>query len=134
MTADRELPRTFFRGVYLTSALALAALAALTGVAWGGRVAAGIALGGAISIAVLLSWQWLAGWVIVAPRSKLKRRLILAWPLKYAAIGAALWLVLRRDLVNVFALVAGLSVTQGVMFGRALLAARAQLRPSKDSD
>jgi hypothetical protein len=122
--AERQLGPGFFRGVYLAAGAALAALTALCGFAWGGRAAAGMAAGGAISIGVLLSWQWLAGWIMASPGSGIKRRLIFAWPLKYGVIGAALWALLRYDVVNVFALIAGLGLIQAVIFWRALVAAR----------
>jgi hypothetical protein len=114
----------FFRGVYVTAALALGALAAGSWWAWGGRAAAGVVAGGAISISVLASWHWLAAWMLAAPAGRNWRRLLLAWPLKYGVVGAALWALLRYDLVNVFALIAGLGLVQAVIFGRALAAAR----------
>jgi hypothetical protein len=120
---EREL-RGFFRAIYVVAAVALAVLTALCGALWGWRAASGMAAGGAISIAVLLSWQWLAAWILAAPGGRAKRRLIVAWPLKYAAMGAVLYGLLRWNLVNVFALIAGLGLTQIVIFGWALLRAR----------
>ena len=122
--AERRLGPDFFRGVYVAAGAALAALVALCWLAWGVRAAAGMAAGGAISIGVLLSWQWLAGWIMATPGSSVKRRLIFAWPLKYGVIGAALWALLRYDVVDVFALIAGLGLMQAIIFWRALVAAR----------
>ncbi|HUT73330.1 MAG TPA: hypothetical protein VM221_00670 [Armatimonadota bacterium] len=118
----------FFRGVYVTAALALGALVAGSWWAWGGRAAAGMAAGGAISIGVLVSWQWVVAWM---PGGSAKRRLLLAWPLKYGVVGAALWALLRYDLVNVIALIAGLGLVQAVIFGRALAAARTLADPPR---
>jgi len=133
--ADSVLGKGFFRRVYLTAAVALAALVGLCWGLWGARAAAGMAAGGAISIGVLLSWQWLAAWIVAAPGGKVKRRLILAWPAKYGIIGAALWALLRWDVVNVFALVAGLGLIQAVVFGRALVGARSLFAsPLEDGD
>jgi hypothetical protein len=123
----------FFRGVYAIAVGLLAASVALCWPLWGWRVAAGIAAGGLISIGVLLSWQWLGAWIIAAPRGHARRRLILAWPLKYAAIGAVLYVLLRWNAVNVFALAVGLGLVQAVMLGRALVGAKA-LVSARDSN
>jgi len=130
--ANPDLP-AFFRGVYVIAAGLVAALVALCWPLWGWRAAAGIAAGGLISMGALLSWQWLGAWIIAAPRSHAKRRLVFAWPLKYAAIGAALYVLLRWNLVNVFALVVGLGLVQAVMLGRALAGAKTLLgAPDRD--
>jgi len=126
---DKALPRGFFRGIYVTAAVVLAAATGLCGALWGARAAAGVAAGGLISIGVLLSWQWLAAWIIAAPGSRAKRRLIIAWPLKYAVMGGILYALLRWNLVNVFALIIGLGLIQAVIFGRALIEARPLLAP-----
>ena len=130
---DRDLGPQFLRGVHVAAAAALVALTALCWVAWGRRAAAGMAAGGVISIGVLLSWQWLAAWILAAPGSNIKRRLVLAWPLKYAVIGAALWALLRSELVNVFALIAGLGLIQAIIFGRALITVRLLLASPPDA-
>jgi len=117
---DKALPRGFFRGIYTIAAVALAASVALCGALWGARAAAGMAAGGLISMGVLLSWQWLAAWILAAPGSRAKRRLIVAWPLKYAVMGAILYLLLRFELVNVFTLIAGLGLIQAVITWRAV--------------
>jgi hypothetical protein len=122
--SENHLDLRFFRPVYVIAGAALAALTGLCWVAWGPRAAAGMAAGGAISIGVVLSWQWLAAWIIGAPMGKARRRLVVAWPLKYAAIGVILYALLRWDLVNVFALIAGLGLVQAVLFARALLSSR----------
>ena len=120
MPLDGDLGRGFFRRLHLTAAAILAGLVALCGALWGARAAAGMAAGGLMSMGVLLSWQWLAAWILAAPGSRAKRRLIVAWPLKYAVMGAILYLLLRFELVNVFTLIAGLGLIQAVIFGRAL--------------
>jgi hypothetical protein len=127
--SDKALPTGFFRGIYTISAAVLAAAVALCWALWGGRAAAGMAAGGLISIGVLLSWQWLAVWIVAAPGSRAKRRLIIAWPLKYGVMGAILYTLLRWNLVNVFALIAGLALIQAVIFGRALIEAGPLLAP-----
>ncbi|UCH35180.1 MAG: ATP synthase subunit I [Armatimonadota bacterium] len=133
--ADTELGPGLFRGIYVTAGITLATLAAVCWAVWGRRAAAGMAAGGLVSIGVLVSWQWLAAWVVADAGSKVKRRLVLAWPLKYAVIGGILYVLLRWDVVNVFALIAGLGLIQAVIFGRVLLGARPLLTPSpKDGD
>jgi hypothetical protein len=139
--AEHSADVRFFRPVYAIAAVALAALTVLCWVAWGSRAAAGMAAGGAVSIAVLLSWQWLAMWIIGAPMGTARRRLIIAWPLKYAAIGVILYALLRWNLVNVFALIAGLGLVQAVLLARALLSARqlfevapTEVRVSREND
>ena len=133
-TDGAELTPGFLRGIYVAAGAALGALTAVCWLAWGARAAAGMAAGGAISIAVLLSWQWLAAWVLAAPGGGFKRRLILVWPAKYAVIGAALWALLRYNLVNVFALIAGLGLIQAVVFGWALAGAWPLLAARKGRD
>jgi len=122
--AKHSIDLRFFRWVYIIAGVALAALSGVCWVAWGARAAAGMAAGGAISIAVLLSWQWLAMWIIGAPMGRAKRRLVIVWPLKYVAIGIILYALLRWNLVNVFALIAGLGLIQAVLFARALFSSR----------
>jgi len=122
--AKHSIDLRFFRPVYAIAAGALAALTGVCWVAWGARAAAGMAAGGAISIAVLLSWQWLATWIIGAPMGRARRRLIIVWPLKYVAIGIILYALLRWNLVNVFALIAGLGLIQAVLLARALFSSR----------
>ena len=116
--------RGFFRSIYLIAAMVLAALTALCWALWGWRAGAGMATGGGISIGVLLTWQWLASWILAAPGGRGRRRLIIVWPLKYAVMGGILYGLLRWDLVNVFALIVGLGLIQMVIFGRALVMVR----------
>ena len=122
--AEQHFDLRFFRPVYAIAAGALAALTGMCWVIWGARAAAGMAAGGAISIAVLLTWQWLATWIIGAPMGRARRRLVIVWPLKYAAIGVILYALLRWNLVNVFALIAGLGLIQAVLLARVLFSSR----------
>lgn len=110
----------FFAGVYMTTGLALAVLATASGLAWGSRAAAGLVIGGAISLTTVASWQWGTKWLLGATGGGARRLVLLAWPIKYVVIGAVVWVTLRQGVVNPLALVAGLGVAQAVMVVRVL--------------
>jgi len=121
---EKALLAGFFRGIYMAGGAVLVGLTGLCWALWGWRAAAGMAAGGLISMGVLLSWQWLAAWILAARGGRARRRLIIAWPLKYAVMGGILYVLLRWNLVNVFALIAGLGLIQAILFVRALTGLR----------
>lgn len=104
-----SMDRDFVKWVHRAAFVLLVVFVPLAGL-YGKKPVLGYGLGGAISIGLLWSHQWLVARIFERGPQGLRRLLVGVWLLKYPVLLAILYLALTRQLVSPVALCLGLGL------------------------
>jgi len=105
-TPDRDL----VTWVHKAALVLLMVFVPLVGLVFGKKAVLGYGLGGALSIAVLWSHQWLVGRIFDRGARGVRRLLVAVWLLKYPALAAILYFAVSRQAVSPAGLLVGLGL------------------------
>ena len=124
MLADDRLfdARILLPRVYRTAIFVWCLGSALLAMA-GATVVVGFATGGALSLLLLVAQERMVKAVLARPGPRPVRKFVLLSLLKYLGVCAAIWLLLRYQMMNPFAFCAGiLLVPAAIWFQAAMMA------------